>query len=404
MKIVFVTQFYSEGMGYTENMLPKYLSGLGHEVIVVSSDLQIYGNLPIYASSYKTFLGDARCGIGEKMQDGFLLHRLQHYSIGGYIGLIGLEKTLREYSPDVIQFSQAAGLDTFSTLFRPRKLTCPVFTECHQHASIAKKHLKSVNIIQLIKKIGYQISRTLPAWLAHKRVEKCFAIAPDCLEVAHTLYGVPINKLILLPLGTDTEVFHPCECDSEKIKRHELRESFEVNDDEILIIYTGRFTENKNPLILANTVNKLRQQNKPFKALFVGSGEQENEIANITGCKVINFLHQADLSDIYRAADVAVWPREESMSMLDAAASGLPLIVSSKMGEQERVVGNGLTYNEKDIDSLTLALLNMSDQKFRIELGNVGRNKMLASFSWRKHALAREKYYTYAISSKDDVH
>ena len=39
MRIVSVTQFFSKGSGYTENMLPKFLSKLGHEVLVLTSDL-----------------------------------------------------------------------------------------------------------------------------------------------------------------------------------------------------------------------------------------------------------------------------------------------------------------------------------------------------------------------------
>jgi len=32
MRIAFVSSYFSEGMGYTENMLPKALALLGHEV------------------------------------------------------------------------------------------------------------------------------------------------------------------------------------------------------------------------------------------------------------------------------------------------------------------------------------------------------------------------------------
>ena len=62
MRIVFVTQFFSKGMGYTENMLPKFLSKLGHEVLVLTSDLQVYGNSLKYKSNYQSFLGEANCG------------------------------------------------------------------------------------------------------------------------------------------------------------------------------------------------------------------------------------------------------------------------------------------------------------------------------------------------------
>ena len=35
------------------------------------------------------------------------------------------------------------------------------------------------------------------------------------------------------------------------------------------------------------------------------------------------------------------------MSMLDAASSGLPLIVSDEIGELDRIKGNGFTYKDK---------------------------------------------------------
>ena len=399
MKIAFVTQFFSKGMGYTENMLPKYLSILGHEVLVLSSDLQVYGNSPEYVSNYQIYLGNACCNLGDEMQEGFLLRRLKHYSINSYIGLVGLEEALREFSPDVVQFSQAAGLDTFKILINRSNFFCPVFTECHQHKSIARNYLLNMNFFSTLKKYAYLLTRTFPAWLAHKRVEKCFAISPDCLDVANTNYAIPKDKLVLLPLGTDTKTFHPCNSKNEKANRLKLRQSFGVNENEILVVYSGRFTSNKDPLILAKAINIIQKNNTRYKALFVGSGEQADEISVLNGCKIINFQTQNDLANIYRAADIAVWPREESMSMLDAAASGLPLIVSDQMGEQDRIIGNGLTYKDRNINSLVSSLLKLSDISIRIKFGNFGRNKMITSFSWMKHAKTRIGYYKSSIAS-----
>ena len=50
-------------------------------------------------------------------------------------------------------------------------------------------------------------------------------------------------------------------------------------------------------------------------------------------------MSHRQLSAHYRAADIGIWPRQESMSMIDAASSGVPLIVSDKIGEPERVEG-----------------------------------------------------------------
>lgn len=64
MKIAVVTTFYSEGMGYTENCLPKALVELGHEVDVITSNLNVYGNDEDYKETYEAFLGEADQGTG----------------------------------------------------------------------------------------------------------------------------------------------------------------------------------------------------------------------------------------------------------------------------------------------------------------------------------------------------
>ncbi len=397
MRIVFVTQFFSKGMGYTENMLPKFLSKLGHEVLVLTSDLQVYGNSLKYKSNYQSFLGEANCGEVVENYQGFTLKRVKHYSLKNYIGLKGLRKAIEEFQPDIIQFSQAAGLDTFTTLIFKFKLNCPIFTECHQHKSIAKTFIKKKGNFINLKKFFYLLTRTFPSWVAHKRIEKCFAISPDCLKVANVNYGVPKKKLILLPLGTDTENFHPCNSKIDRINRVKIRKNLNVDDNEILVIYTGRFSDNKDPLTLARAINILRKKNLKYKAIFIGSGEQANQIAIKDGCSILDFQIQENLANFYRAADIAVWPREDSMSMLDAASSGLPLIVSDEIGELDRIKGNGFTYKDKNVASLVSVLSKLSDKSLRKKLGIIGRKKMINSFSWTKHAKVRERYYKISL-------
>lgn len=53
MRIVFSTDWYSEGMGYSENILPTVLARMGHDVFVVSSTMQVNGNSPFYADTYE---------------------------------------------------------------------------------------------------------------------------------------------------------------------------------------------------------------------------------------------------------------------------------------------------------------------------------------------------------------
>ena len=123
-----------------------------------------------------------------------------------------------------------------------------------------------------------------------------------------------------------------------------MRGRFGLSADDIVCVYTGRFTTDKNPLALAQAIDALAEIDPRYKGLFIGDGEQRPEIVSCRNTTVVPFMTHAGLAQHYRAADIGVWPRQESMSMIDAAASGLPIVVSNAVGEVERVNGNGRMY------------------------------------------------------------
>lgn len=400
MKIAFVTSYFSEGMGYTENMLPKALAHLGHDVHVVASTLQVYGNRHDYVRNYESFLGPAECSQGESIIDGFTLHRMPFYTIENNVGLCGLKRILRDIRPAIVQFGAAAGLPALTTLLYPGRLQWPVFTENHQHLSIAWRSQARSFPTQQWEILRYRLTRTWPASLAHRRVEKCFAIADDCVETASSLYGIPKEKIIILPLGTDTELFRPCGSEADREERAKLRRQWGAQEEDLLCIYTGRLSAPKNPLLLAHAIAELRRSGQPYRAVFVGEGSQGDAIRATPGCSVVPFVKHVNLAAIYRAADLGVWPSQESMSMLDAAASGLPLVVSDQMGELERVNGNGCTFQDGSVSSLVQALLSLQDKQRRQHLSSRARHKMVSDFSWKKHAEIRVQYYNSALRFK----
>src|SRR5207247_669554 len=102
-------------------------------------------------------------------------------------------------------------------------------------------------------------------------------------------------------------------------------------------------TEEKNPLLLARAVAELRAQGEQYRAVFFGDGVQREAIAHADGAVVRPFVHYSQLGDLYRAADIGVWPTQESTSMIDAAACGTAIIVNDTIAAVERVEGNGLT-------------------------------------------------------------
>jgi len=103
------------------------------------------------------------------------------------------------------------------------------------------------------------------------------------------------------------------------------------------------------------------------------------------------------LAPFYWAADVGVWPKQESTSQLDAAACGLPLIVSNRVAVVERVTGNGLLYDEADPDDLARKIVALDDPEVRQRMSAVGVEKVQRNFSWRRIAAERIDAYQAAL-------
>jgi glycosyltransferase involved in cell wall biosynthesis len=273
------------------------------------------------------------------------------------------------------------------------------FTETHQHLSVVKPFLKQPKGFVLDKAL-YRLTRTLPTFLASLAAEKCYAIAPDCVQVATRFYGVPLAKTKLQSLGTDLELFRPANSASEIERREQLRRSLGYSPADVVCIYTGRFSRDKNPLALAQAVDRLCAQGQAFHAIFVGEGMQKEAILACRNTRVLPFMRHTDLADTYRAADIAVWPRQESMSMLDAAACELPLVVSDTIGESERVSGNGRVYREDDVEDLARVLASLSAVTERRTLGAFGRAKMARTFSWASIAESLVADYAAAAAKQ----
>lgn len=395
MKIAVVSIFYSEGMGYSENCLPRALAALGHEVHLITTVFNVYGHEADYARTYQEFLGPPRLGPGTTVVDGYQVHRLDATVRAGYVVSHGLMAKVNEIAPDVVHSLEIASLQTYQLAMLRLVRRFALFCETHQHMSVVRPFLKRPGSV--LRKAGYRMTRTWPTHLASLAVEKCYAIAPDCVEVATRFYGVPREKVRLQSLGADTDLFHPVETAADAESRSALRRRLGFADQDIVCVYSGRFSRDKNPLVLARAIDALHDRDPRFKGLFIGGGVQKGEVATCRNTVVVSFMKHRSLAEHYRAADIAVWPTQESMSMLDAAASGLPIVVSDTIGEKDRVEGNGRMYREGDVNSMVDELLSLASRETRQALGGIGRRRMLEGFNWKRYAKLVETDYREAL-------
>ena len=392
MKIAFLSVWFSDKMGYIENCLPRAMAKMGHDVHIIASTAQVYFYDPNYKKIYEPYLGPNTLDPGIEIIDGVKIHRLPLHHFGKKIYFRNLKKVLKEINPEIIQTFDPCDFPTMHAALYKSGFRYKLYTANHIVASVFPP-LLGKNRYNLFIKLYFLATRKIPGTLINRVTTKCFAATIDALEIAVKYCGVQREKCILAPLGVDTNHFLPPEEPGAENVKINLKKKLGFSPEDFICIYTGRFTYGKNPLCLAKAINILSEKGYNIKGLFLGNGPQAEEIARINGCIVHKFVPYHELVPFYHIADIGVWPRQESTSMLDAGACGLPVIVSNKVQATERYEGNGLSYIENDSRDLAEAILKLVDKNYRKQLSKYGIKKIQKNYSWDQIAKERLRIY-----------
>jgi glycosyltransferase involved in cell wall biosynthesis len=396
--VAILSETFSPRVGYIQNILPKYLARLGVDVHLLTEDLPPYFQLNDFQKIYGQFTAHDRLtpGAVERI-NGFTVHVLGHKKILGYMRMQGMLPKLKEVRPHVVQVHTAIGWLPIDAAVGKLLLGYELFTGSHTTASVfplAQCEKAPWNAERLRALLLRGVPGRIVSWVT----EKCYGATVDCADVAARFFGVQKRKLEVCSLGVDTELFRPVSSNGDREARMALRRGLGFADGEIVCIYSGRFTDAKDPLILARAIGKLRRHALPYRGLFLGAGAQELSLRDCAGCVIRPFVPFYELARYFRASDIGVWPKEESMSMLDAAACGIPIVVNDTLQACERIEGNGVMYRYGDVDDMVRVLAELRDDGTRQRLGDCGAQRMCTQFSWDVIARRRLRDYAAAVN------
>jgi glycosyltransferase involved in cell wall biosynthesis len=374
---------------------------LGADVHYISTNLPVYHKNNDARAAYHQFSADSTMTPGTvESYDGYTVHCIGHRHVFGVPQFIGLTEKLRDIQPDVVQLFINAGWAPLQTAVAKLNLDFALFSAAHTTVSIFPLARRQVRFWDR-KWLANLLTRAIPGRIGSVFIEKCYAATEDCAEVAIRFYGAPKHKVVVVPLGVDTENFHPLRTPDDQARRAQLRAELGFAESDVVCIYTGQFSDAKNPKVLARAITMLRAGGARVRGLFIGNGTQNRDLGECDGCVVLPFRPHRELPAYYRASEIGVWPTQESMSMLDAAACGLPIIVNDTLLAKERIDGNGLTYRLNDAADLAETIKSLADPATRRELGEVGASRMIRLFSWVNIAKARLADYESASRSRN---
>jgi glycosyltransferase involved in cell wall biosynthesis len=168
--------------------------------------------------------------------------------------------------------------------------------------------------------------------------------------------GLDSTKLKILPRGLDTELFHPDRRDSAFFER------FGACNGEIRLLYVGRISREKDLDLLAAAYRRLRDEGLPVQLFVVGHGPYSKAFAkSLPEAYFTGYLKGTELATAYASADIFVFPSTTDTFgnvILEAQASGLPVVVSDSGGPKELVEenGNGLITKSHDVEDFARAI------------------------------------------------
>lgn len=377
MRIVHCIDYFQPKLGYQETFLAKEHIKMGHEVFVVTSDR--YNPYVYEGGGARKVLGERVVSPGFFTEEGIKVWRLKTLlELKRKVWPAGLEKKIQELKPDIVIMH---GIVNFFTLrvawLKKKNKTFKLINDDHMsfHASRSK-----VRFLYPLFKFLFSstLQNTSDSFVGVCQASKIFM---------HERYGIPLERISVIPLGADDHLFQ-----YDSTARNEIRKRLSIDDNDIAFIYAGKIVPEKGPHLLIKAAIELIKRYKNIKVMLVGNGlpsymnEMKQEIKNSgTESKFVwvDTVPNKELYKYYSAADVAVWPREGSLSMMEAMSCGLPIIISDNSLVNERVGhNNGLTYKGDDASDLARQMAKLLDPELRKKMGEQGKIFVEEDLNW----------------------
>lgn len=286
-----------------------------------------------------------------------------------------VERTLTKFRPDVIHIQTPAYIGAIA-LKIAKKMGIPV---------VATNHAMPDNVLPFVP---FKVNKD---WLPYKvfesryweeliaLLEGCdFITAPTNLACDMLLENGLTRQAVPVSNGVDLHLFKPASPDEKR----SLKERFGLPLDRPVVLYAGRMSVEKRLDVLVDALPRAMRRSR-FHLVLTGSGPMDvASMIRDSGCAdAVTFtgmVDEATLPLIYRAADIFVLPSEaelQGMVLLEAAASGLPLIGANASAIPEILHHgeNGFLHVPGSAEDLADRIVQLAlDEPLREKLGTRG--------------------------------
>ncbi len=325
-------------------------------------------------------------------EEGLTVYRLPClFEFGTYLAVRNMRRILRTLKPEIVHGHDVHSVMVAQPAFAKQALDYRYILDTHifLHRFLYKN---------LQGRILYYTLKNLIFDRAVERADAIVAVTPACQRWFSDEFNIDTNDIQVIPLGADLELFKPIPGE-RRLARAQLR----VGEEDILIVHVGRISREDLIEMLLLAISRTCFPLEKVKVLLVGSGDESyaEELKTLARNLRIylsfsGLIHRKQINKVYNAADIGVWLSRQPISIIEAIASGLPVIIPKEYPPRsypyadnvfERHLieyNNGLCFNEGNLAELTSCLeMLMKDQDLRCQMRKRARKLAEDKFDWK---------------------
>jgi glycosyltransferase involved in cell wall biosynthesis len=283
----------------------------------------------------------------------------------------GLERTLNMIKPDLVLCHGVYSITSYRIASLKEKNRFKLIYDTHA------AHFNTNLTNTLPKKIFQFCYQKIAVPKIIKENDAIFAIGEDEKALLVEDFHIHPESVPIIRLGVDIKRFQFKDKD-----RITIRKKLGISLSDIVVLYAGKLTKNKDIDVLIDAFNRI--SNERITLLIVGDGDLgyqkmlEKMLNKPDHVRWIKMVENDTLPQYYNAADVGVWPGNSSITIMEAMACHLPVILPKWYGTQYLDKSGGVARfirgNSQELSKILMKIINNSD--LRKNMGR--RNEMYA--------------------------